>query len=59
MSNSYFPNLYPHTDPFENYPHRNPLGIDYVFVNGVLVVDGEDHTEALPGRVLIRSSEFI
>jgi N-acyl-D-amino-acid deacylase len=45
-------NLYPHTYPFENYPHRYPEGIDYVFVNGVLVVDGEQHTHALPGQVL-------
>ena len=45
-------NLYPHTYPFENYPHRYPEGIDYVFVNGVLVVDGERHTGALPGQVL-------
>ena len=47
-------NLYPHTFPFENYPHRYPQGIDYVFVNGVLVVDGERHTGALPGQVLRR-----
>ncbi len=45
-------NLYPHTYPFENYPHRYPEGIDYVFVNGVLVVEGERHTGALPGQVL-------
>jgi len=45
-------NRYPHTYPFENYPHQYPLGIDYVFVNGVLVVDGEDHTGQLPGQVL-------
>lgn len=45
-------NLYPHSFPFENYPHRYPEGIDYVFVNGSLVVDGPDHTGALPGRVL-------
>jgi N-acyl-D-amino-acid deacylase len=45
-------NLYPHTYPFENYPHRYPEGIDLVFVNGVLVVDGERHTTALPGKVL-------
>jgi N-acyl-D-amino-acid deacylase len=47
-------NLYPHTYPFENYPHRYPEGIDYVFVNGILVVEGEQHTGALPGRVLRR-----
>jgi N-acyl-D-amino-acid deacylase len=45
-------NLYPHAYPFENYPHRYPQGIDYVFVNGELVVDGEQHTGALPGQVL-------
>jgi N-acyl-D-amino-acid deacylase len=45
-------NLYPHTYPFENYPHRYPEGIDYVFVNGVLVVEGERHSGALPGHVL-------
>jgi len=47
-------NLYPHTYPFENYPHDYPEGIDYVWVNGVLVVDGRSarHTGALPGKVL-------
>ena len=45
-------NLHPHTYPFENYPHRYPEGIDYVFVNGTLVVEGERHTGALPGKVL-------
>jgi N-acyl-D-amino-acid deacylase len=47
-------NLYPHTYPFENYPHQYPEGIDYVFVNGVLVVEEEEHTGALPGVVLRR-----
>jgi N-acyl-D-amino-acid deacylase len=47
-------NLYPHTYPFENYPHQYPEGIDYVFVNGVKVVDGKEHTGALPGKVLRR-----
>jgi N-acyl-D-amino-acid deacylase len=50
-------NLYPHTYPFGNYPHRYPEGIDYVFVNGVLVVDGERHTGSLPGKVLRRGRE--
>ena len=45
-------NLYPHAYPFENYPHRYPEGIDYVLVNGVLVVEREEHTGALPGKVL-------
>jgi N-acyl-D-amino-acid deacylase len=42
------------------YPHRYPEGIDYVFVNGILVVEGEQHTNALPGKVLrhqIKTSE--
>ncbi len=45
-------NLYPHSYPFQNYPHQYPEGIDYVLVNGDLVVDGAEHTGALPGRVL-------
>jgi N-acyl-D-aspartate/D-glutamate deacylase len=45
-------NLAPHLYPFENYPHRYPEGIDYVFVNGVMVIDPEGHTAVLPGQVL-------
>ena len=47
-------NLWPHTYPFENYPPQYPEGIEYVFVNGRLVVDGERHTGELPGQVLRR-----
>ena len=36
---------------FEN-PHQYPVGVDYVLVNGHLVVDQGQHTGALPGRVL-------
>jgi len=39
------------------YPHQYPEGIDYVFVNGVLVVEGEKHTGALPGKVLRHQRE--
>jgi N-acyl-D-amino-acid deacylase len=35
-------------------PRRFPTGIDYVAVNGVLVVDEDRHTGATPGRVLRR-----
>lgn len=35
-------------------PKQFPIGIDYVIVNGVLVVDGGEHTGALPGRALRR-----
>ena len=45
-------NLAPHPYPFENYPHRYPEGIDYVFVNGVIIIDQEQHSAALPGKVL-------
>jgi N-acyl-D-amino-acid deacylase len=51
-------NLYPHAYPFENYPHQYPQGIDYVFVNGVLVVDREEHTGALPGAVLRHQTKY-
>jgi N-acyl-D-aspartate/D-glutamate deacylase len=48
-------NLYPHIYPFENYPHAYPEGIDYVLVNGELVVEEGEHTGAFPGNVLRRS----
>jgi N-acyl-D-amino-acid deacylase len=35
-------------------PRRYPTGIDYVIVNGTLVVDRGAHTGALPGRVVRR-----
>jgi len=45
-------NLYPHTYPFENFPHQYPLGIDFVWVNGELVVENGEHTGSLPGKIL-------
>ena len=33
-------------------PHQYAAGVEYVLVNGVLVVDGGEHTGARPGRVL-------
>ncbi len=33
-------------------PYRYPIGIEYVFVNGVRVIKGGEHTGALPGRPL-------
>ncbi|MBN2205190.1 MAG: D-aminoacylase [Thermoleophilia bacterium] len=47
-------NPWPHTFPFENVPHGYPEGIDFVVVNGTVVVDAGEHTGALPGRVLRR-----
>jgi N-acyl-D-amino-acid deacylase len=35
-------------------PRRFPVGIPYVLVNGTLVVDGGEHTGALPGHALRR-----
>jgi len=36
-------------------PHQYPQGIEYVFVNGRVVVERGEHTGALPGRVLRRA----
>ncbi len=33
-------------------PHQYPIGIDYVIVNGTVVVDHGKHTDKLPGKVL-------
>jgi N-acyl-D-amino-acid deacylase len=35
-------------------PHRYAVGVSTVVVNGEIVIDGGDHTGALPGRVLRR-----
>jgi N-acyl-D-aspartate/D-glutamate deacylase len=35
-------------------PHRYATGVSTVIVNGDVVIDGGDHTGALPGRVLRR-----
>lgn len=35
-------------------PHQYPRGIDYVIVNGKIVVSEGDHTGNLPGRILKR-----
>ena len=45
-------NLWPHTFPFENYPHDYPEGIDWVLVNGTVAVEEGRPTGALAGRVL-------
>lgn len=36
---------------FEN-PHQYPVGIDYVVVNGTVVLDRGEHTGATPGRAI-------
>ena len=38
-------------------PHQHSEGIEYVFVNGVAVLDGTKLTGALPGKVLIRAAK--
>jgi N-acyl-D-amino-acid deacylase len=45
-------NLWPHTSPFENYPHDFPEGIETVLVNGTVAVQDGKPTGALAGRVL-------
>ncbi|OGS66537.1 MAG: hypothetical protein A3K59_08690 [Euryarchaeota archaeon RBG_19FT_COMBO_69_17] len=45
-------NSWPHTYPFENYPHGHPEGIDWVLVNGGVAVRESEPTGALAGKVL-------
>lgn len=44
--------LWPHTYPLENYPHRYPEGVPYVIVNGKVAVDSGRQTKTLAGEVL-------
>ena len=39
-------------------PHRYAEGIAKVIVNGAVVIDGDEHTGALPGQVLRRGRDF-
>ncbi len=38
-------------------PHQYPAGVPYVFVNGVVVVDAGEFTDATPGKVLSPSND--
>ncbi|MBP1600857.1 MAG: D-glutamate deacylase [Acidobacteria bacterium] len=40
---------------FEN-PHQYPVGIEYVIVNGVPVLEKEQHLGTKPGRVLRKNA---
>jgi len=33
-------------------PHQYPLGIEYVLVNGEVVIEKGKHTGVLPGKIL-------
>ncbi|MGD8505683.1 MAG: D-aminoacylase [Candidatus Bathyarchaeota archaeon] len=48
---------YPYTFPLPNYPHKYPEGLDYVLVNGQVVVVMGEHRGALPGKVLRHQSK--
>jgi N-acyl-D-amino-acid deacylase len=45
-------NLWPHTPPFDHWPHDFPEGIDWVVVNGEVVVEEGSFGERTAGRVL-------
>lgn len=45
-------NLWPHSAPFDNYPHEFPSGMDHVWVNGVAAVTDGEPTGSLSGAVM-------
>ena len=45
------PNTIKDRATFEN-PKQYPQGIPYVIVNGTVIIDNGEHTNALPGKVL-------
>jgi N-acyl-D-amino-acid deacylase len=38
-------------------PHQYPVGIEYVLVNGQIVIERGNHTESLPGKVLRKKTK--
>jgi len=43
---------YPYRFPLPNFPHKYPEGIEYVLVNGEIVVEKGRHKSVFPGKVL-------
>jgi N-acyl-D-aspartate/D-glutamate deacylase len=43
---------FPYSFPLKNYPHKYPEGIEFVIVNGEIVVEKGRHMDVLPGKVL-------
>jgi N-acyl-D-aspartate/D-glutamate deacylase len=43
---------FPYSFPLENYPHKYPEGIEYVMVNGEIVVEKGRHKGVFTGKVL-------
>ncbi|MFX0069722.1 MAG: amidohydrolase family protein, partial [Candidatus Hermodarchaeota archaeon] len=37
-------------------PHQYPIGIEYVIVNGVIVINKGEHSGKLPGKVIRHDS---
>ena len=47
----YSPEEIKETNSFKN-PHSYPDGIDFVMVNGKIVIENGEHTGVLPGLIL-------
>jgi len=43
---------YPYSFPLVNFPHKYPEGIEFVLVNGQVVIEKGEHLGVLPGKVL-------
>lgn len=50
---------FPYTFPLPNYPHQYPQGIEYVLVNGQVVIMNGEHTGKLAGHVLRYNREMV
>jgi N-acyl-D-amino-acid deacylase len=48
---------FPYSFPLKNYPHKYPEGIEYVIVNGEIVIEKGKHREVFPGKVLRHRSK--
>jgi N-acyl-D-amino-acid deacylase len=50
---------FPYTFPLPNYPHQYPEGIEYVLVNGQVVIMKGEHTGKFSGHVLRYNREMV
>jgi N-acyl-D-aspartate/D-glutamate deacylase len=50
---------FPYSFPLKNYPHKYPEGIEYVIVNGQIVVQKGKHTGIFLGKFFVTRRKIV